>query len=108
VILPPLLSAVVDLEWRLRILACLMCLIVLSGIVFEVKMSIIIIIDNNRLLKKKTPREATTLLLDSSSSTPIIPEGSWSTKKYLTWSLIIPLALFGYYVPYIHLVRNNL
>lgn len=29
----------------------------------------------------------------------------WKNAKYVIWATMIPLALFGYFVPYVHLVR---
>ena len=30
---------------------------------------------------------------------------NWRNKRFVIWTLAIPLALFGYFVPYVHLVR---
>jgi len=30
---------------------------------------------------------------------------NWKNKKFVVWTLAIPLALFGYFVPYVHLPR---
>lgn len=30
----------------------------------------------------------------------------WKNRKYLCWALSIPTALFGYFVPYVHLVQH--
>lgn len=30
----------------------------------------------------------------------------WKNKLYVLWSLAIPVALFGYFVPYVHLVEH--
>ena len=32
---------------------------------------------------------------------------NWRNKRFVVWTLAIPLALFGYFVPYVHLVRNT-
>lgn len=32
----------------------------------------------------------------------------WKNPKYVIWATMIPLALFGYFVPYVHLVRHLL
>ncbi|XP_014252184.1 monocarboxylate transporter 10 isoform X2 [Cimex lectularius] len=29
----------------------------------------------------------------------------WRNKRYVIWALLIPLALFGYFVPYVHMVK---
>ena len=31
---------------------------------------------------------------------------NWRNKRFVIWTLAIPLALFGYFVPYVHLVRS--
>ena len=36
----------------------------------------------------------------------IINVDNWKNKKYLIWSLAIPSALFGYFVPYVHIVEH--
>lgn len=30
----------------------------------------------------------------------------WKNPKYVIWATMVPLALFGYFVPYVHLVRH--
>jgi MCP family monocarboxylic acid transporter-like MFS transporter 10 len=30
---------------------------------------------------------------------------NWRNKRYVIWALAVPCALFGYFVPYVHLVR---
>ncbi|CAH1403104.1 unnamed protein product [Nezara viridula] len=29
----------------------------------------------------------------------------WKNKRYVVWATVIPLALFGYFVPYVHMVK---
>nr|CAD7599664.1 unnamed protein product [Timema genevievae] len=29
----------------------------------------------------------------------------WKRRKYVIWALVVPLALFGYFVPYVHMVK---
>jgi len=36
----------------------------------------------------------------------IINLDNWKNKKYVIWSLAIPSALFGYFVPYVHIVQH--
>ena len=28
----------------------------------------------------------------------------WSNKKYVIWAIAVPTSMFGYFVPYVHLV----
>ena len=32
----------------------------------------------------------------------------WRNRRYLVWSIAVPLGLFGYFVPYVHLVSERL
>lgn len=34
----------------------------------------------------------------------LINVDNWNNKKYVVWALAIPSALFGYFVPYVHIV----
>jgi len=29
---------------------------------------------------------------------------NWKQRRYVQWALIVPFALFGYFVPYVHVV----
>lgn len=35
----------------------------------------------------------------------LINVDNWKKKKYIIWALSIPLALFGYFVPYVHMAK---
>ena len=32
---------------------------------------------------------------------------NWRNKRFVVWTLAVPLALFGYFVPYCHLVSSS-
>ena len=36
----------------------------------------------------------------------IINVDNWKNTKYVIWALAIPSALFGYFVPYVHIVSR--
>ncbi len=38
----------------------------------------------------------------------IINVDNWRNPKYVIWALVVPSALFGYFVPYVHIVSDNL
>ena len=38
----------------------------------------------------------------------VINVDNWKNKKYVIWALAIPSALFGYFVPYVHIVSLKL
>ena len=62
------------------------------------------------------------LPLDNSSEMSDEPEGQaprplwkkyinfsiWKNKKYVIWAIAVPIAMFGYFVPYVHLVSSEL
>ena len=39
------------------------------------------------------------------TSAQVVYLDNWRNKRFVIWTLAIPLALFGYFVPYVHLVR---
>lgn len=50
--------------------------------------------------KKKPGRSPLNMLLRS-----IVNVEIWKRKRYVIWTLCVPLALFGYFVPYVHMVK---
>ncbi|UYV79357.1 SLC16A2 [Cordylochernes scorpioides] len=87
--LPPLLSHILDrlgLAATFQILSLLMCTIILSALAF-------------RPLKQPMA----TPLTVSPEPRRIINRSNWRNRRYVLWTLSIPLALFGYFVPYVHL-----
>ena len=49
-----------------------------------------------------TPRRSKVQELVSS----LVYTPNWRNRRFVVWTLAIPLALFGYFVPYCHLVRS--
>ena len=37
----------------------------------------------------------------------IVHVDNWRNKKYVIWALSVPSALFGYFVPFVHIVRTE-
>lgn len=74
------------LTMTLRCLAGLISLLILAGMTF---------ID-------RKPKEKG---IEGSKSS-VINHTIWSNKLYLLWAVAIPVALFGYFVPYVHLVKH--
>ena len=37
----------------------------------------------------------------------IIKVDNWKNRKYVIWALSIPLALIGYFVPFVHIVSSS-
>ena len=36
----------------------------------------------------------------------IVNTDNWKNKKYVIWTMAVPSALFGYFVPYVHIVSH--
>ncbi len=36
----------------------------------------------------------------------VVNTDNWRNKKYVLWAVLVPTALFGYFVPYVHIVRT--
>ena len=36
----------------------------------------------------------------------IVHVDNWKNKKYVIWALSVPSALFGYFVPFVHIVSS--
>lgn len=93
VFMPIIMKHVIDnygLEWLFRLLALFTFGIALCGLLFKPIPLVII----------KTPRENKSIkpLLFSILNIQI-----WKNKKYTFWALSMPVALFGYLVPYVHI-----
>lgn len=114
-----------DFKTNMRILAGLMSLLILCGLTFiERKPRTGKNIrkpmeeDCNRISGKYAGgdlcrRMSATSLSSSLATTASTATNSkvfntdiWKNKLYVLWSLAIPVALFGYFVPYVHLVEH--
>ncbi|XP_039288052.1 monocarboxylate transporter 10 isoform X1 [Nilaparvata lugens] len=70
----------------LRCLSLFMCFIMLSSLLFKP-----ITADDTQLKKKEFKS--------------LINKSIWMNRRYVYWAVIIPMALFGYFVPYVHMVK---
>ena len=43
--------------------------------------------------------------LERKAGMKLIRLENWQNRKYVVWALSVPVALFGYFVPYIHIVQ---
>ncbi len=53
----------------------------------------------------RTPAKSATAKTNICSQ--LINVDNWKNKKYVVWALAIPSALFGYFVPYVHIVSTD-
>ncbi|KAI5607460.1 monocarboxylate transporter 10, partial [Silurus asotus] len=88
--LPPLLSSLLrhlGLQHTLRILSILMFILVLAGFTY----------------KPRLPQRAES---KKSSFKRICNVRIWRSLSYRIWAFGIPAALYGYFVPYVHLMKH--
>lgn len=74
-----------NLVWTLRLLAIIACGIMGCSILFKPAI-------------KRTKKKRLNFVDAFNVSI-------WKNKKYLVWALVIPIALFGYFVPYVHMLK---
>ncbi|KAM7360938.1 monocarboxylate transporter 10-like protein kar isoform 2-T2 [Cochliomyia hominivorax] len=97
VILPPGLDYLIkgyDLEFTLRIMSLISAFIIICSFVYKP------LHPPPEPPKKKPGRSKANMILRS-----IINVDIWKKKKYVIWALCVPLALFGYFVPYVHMMK---
>ena len=76
-------------------LTCLASLLVICGITFT------------PFIKKNSPSEEDSKKEKAQVSLieKIIYVENWKNKRFVIWALATPCALFGYFVPFVHLVN---
>lgn len=97
--LPFILPYVLDigLQTTFQVLAGLNAFLMVAALVFKPLMPI---------LPQSRPQFANTCQGQCKSFwTRIINFEIWKNKRYVIWTFAIPSALFGYFVPYVHLVK---
>ncbi|XP_017112154.1 monocarboxylate transporter 10 isoform X2 [Drosophila elegans] len=97
VILPPCLDkllGVYGLEGTLRIMSLVSAFIILCSFVYKP------LHPPPEPPKKKPGRSRINLFLRS-----IVNVEIWKRKRFVIWALCVPLALFGYFVPYVHMMQ---
>ncbi|XP_026498623.2 monocarboxylate transporter 10 [Vanessa tameamea] len=95
VIMPPLMEFMIKnygLHGLFRLLAVITVGVALCGLLFK-PISVVVI--------EKPPREDGFKALVKT----IINVQIWKNKKYRLWALSMPVALFGYFVPYVHIKK---
>ncbi|XP_052843845.1 monocarboxylate transporter 10 isoform X2 [Drosophila gunungcola] len=97
VILPPCLDKLLGsygLEGTLRIMSLVSAFIILCSFVYKP------LHPPPEPPKKKPGRSRINLFLRS-----IVNVEIWKRKRFVIWALCVPLALFGYFVPYVHMMQ---
>ncbi|XP_037730783.1 monocarboxylate transporter 10 isoform X2 [Drosophila subpulchrella] len=97
VILPPCLDKLLasyGLEGTLRIMSLVSAFIIVCSFVYKP------LHPPPEPPKKKPGRSRFNLFMRS-----IINVEIWKRKRFVIWALCVPLALFGYFVPYVHMMQ---
>lgn len=95
VIMPVLMRHMLEhhgLEWLFRLLGLFTLGIALCGLLFK---PIPLLVTEKSREKKDFKAFCQT----------VINVQIWKNKKYMFWALSMPIALFGYFVPYVHIVE---
>lgn len=97
VILPPALDYLVKrhgLQVTLQVMAVISCFIIVCSFVYKPLHL------PPEPPAKKPGRSNLNMFLRS-----IVNVDIWKRKRYVIWALCVPMALFGYFVPYVHMVK---
>ncbi|KAJ0183333.1 hypothetical protein K1T71_001309 [Dendrolimus kikuchii] len=98
VFMPALMEYIIKkhgLEWLFRILSLITIGIVLCGLLFKPVLGSGVVVE-----KPSRQKDGCAALFRS-----IINVEIYKNKKYLMWALSMPVALFGYFVPYVHIKK---
>ncbi|XP_065348021.1 monocarboxylate transporter 10-like [Cloeon dipterum] len=90
--LPPALGAMIPaigLEWTLRVVSFLMILILVASLTFNVP-------DGAKVEGNEGKKFELSKFLNKEN---------WKRKKFVIWTICIPIALFGYFVPFVHMMK---
>ncbi|XP_058798136.1 monocarboxylate transporter 10 isoform X2 [Phymastichus coffea] len=90
------------LEGTFRSLAVLCGAVMLAAILFKPIQSAALSPDESQVIERK--KRFVDMIKE------LINKSIWKRKKYVVWACAIPIALFGYFVPYVHIgkfVRVN-
>ncbi|XP_040076114.3 monocarboxylate transporter 10 [Ixodes scapularis] len=97
-LLPLPLSALLrqlGLQKTLWVLAVLLSTVAVAGLTFKSTRNVVAH-ERGFRDEEEHPRECCAL----------IHRSLWTNRKYILWVTAVPLALFGYFVPYVHLVQH--
>ncbi|XP_037947884.1 monocarboxylate transporter 10 isoform X2 [Teleopsis dalmanni] len=97
IILPPAMDYLLEghgLEMTLQVMSLLSCFVIVCSFVYKP------LHPPPEPPKRKPGRSRVSLMLHS-----VINVKIWKSKKYVIWALCVPLALFGYFVPYVHMMK---
>lgn len=93
-LLPIPLAAMLDaigLQNTFRVMAALTLSVALCGIAFKTP-----VVMNSWIDEDKEP----------TGCCEVLNKSIWKNRRFVVWVIAIPLALFGYFVPYVHLVQH--
>ncbi|KAK8788746.1 hypothetical protein V5799_021478 [Amblyomma americanum] len=93
-LLPLPLAAMLDvigLQNTFRVMAVLMLTVAVCGVAFRSPAVIHNLNEDDK---------------ESSGCCDVLNKSIWKNRRFVVWVIAIPLALFGYFVPYVHLVQH--
>lgn len=103
-VMPLLLSHLLDtieLSATLQILSLMMASLMLCALTFRP-----LIVQHQRITDEVDQASEESLPDEEGCCGSCLDLSIWRNRKYLLWVFAIPTALFGYFVPYVHLVQH--
>ncbi|XP_054718143.1 monocarboxylate transporter 10-like [Uloborus diversus] len=103
-VMPLLLTYLLDtieLSATLQILSLVMGSLMVCALTFRP-----LNVQHQRITEKDAHNSDESLESEASCCGKCLVTSIWKNKKYLLWVFAIPTALFGYFVPYVHLVAH--
>jgi len=87
------LFAEIGISGTFRVLSCFTSILMLASLTFKPTFDV-----SQQTKKKETNDE------DSECCSKIVNIENWKNRKYVIWTIAAPIALLGYFVPYVHIV----
>lgn len=95
----------VELAATLQLLSLMMCTVTLCSLTFRP-----LLVQHQRITENEDNNSEKSSSSKGSGCSKfcskMLDKSIWKNKKYLLWVFAIPTALFGYFVPYVHLVQH--
>ncbi|XP_035226613.1 monocarboxylate transporter 10-like isoform X2 [Stegodyphus dumicola] len=103
-VMPLLLTYMLDtieLSATLQFLSLMMGSLMLCALTFRP-----LVVQHQRITENEAHASEESLQKEDGCCGRCLDTSIWKNKKYLLWVFAIPTALFGYFVPYVHLVQH--
>lgn len=111
--LPFLIQFILDtsgLKLTLRYMTSVTLVMTVGALVFKPQFEkdvTVVINEEGKKVRKKSSVHRRQSVFNKVNPFKNVSPGIWKNKKYRIWAIGVPLALFGYFVPFFHLVGDS-